>query len=109
MPDTTPVTDALEAQAALDPPIGPGDEGWRKVWGASAYDIQPRDLIMLKWRDRDDIFEYEITYVLPREGLADECAPRFATASGEIVRVGIRQPLVVIRRGRRSTLAKSVR
>jgi hypothetical protein len=45
----TPVTDALNAQGAIQP----GTEGWWKVWGATLNDVRDGDLVMIGTRSPD--------------------------------------------------------
>jgi hypothetical protein len=101
-----PITVALAAQDGLQP----GQPGYWKVWGALASDIQPGDLVMVKYEDTGTR-EYEVTAPAPRgDGdLRDLIRPRFRAATGELFHIGALQPVIVLRHGTCHTLAGSVR
>ena len=102
---TEPMTAALDAQGALEP----GTEGYWQVWGARTQDIQPGDLVMIRYEDTG-ISEFEVAELAPRgDGdLRDTIRPRFRAATGELFHVGALQPVVVMRKGTHHTLAGSV-
>ena len=102
----TPFNDQLAAQGDLQP----GEEGYWQVWGARVGDIKPGDLVMLKYSDAPEPSEYQVAEAAPRgDGhLMDTVRPRFLATSGELFTVGALQPIVVLRKGTRHTLAESI-
>ena len=74
---STPVTEALNGQGTLRP----GQEGWWKVYGAQASDVQAGDLIMVKPRDAE-ITEHAITRIVPEDGMRGAMFLRFIDAAG---------------------------
>lgn len=114
-----PVTARLDDQGSLEP----GTPGYWEVWGASARDIRPGDLVMSGWKDRDDPSvihhaEYEVAEMAPwgmstvRPGepdLRDSCRVRFLTTAGTFASVGMLQPLALLRPGTHNTLSDYAR
>jgi hypothetical protein len=126
-----PLTVALEAQGSLQP----GQEGWWKVWGASVRDVQPGDIVMLKYADDapGQVHEYEVEAYAPRvsrivDGRSntphddmmarghtgggvsyDQLRPRFRAKSGELFSIGGLQPIVLVRKGTHNFLSDYVR
>lgn len=49
-----PVMQRLYEQEDERGALKPGMEGWWRVWGSHALDIQPGDLVMSGWKDSDD-------------------------------------------------------
>jgi hypothetical protein len=99
----TPIATALDAQGILQP----GQEGYWQVWGARASDIRHADLVMVKGRD-GQVREYAVAEPAPWGDIRDIAYPRFRDESGELFSVGALQPVVVLRRGTRHTLADSI-
>jgi hypothetical protein len=100
---STPVTEALNGQGTLRP----GQEGWWKVYGAQASDVQAGDLIMVKPRDAE-ITEHAITRIVPEDGMRGAMFLRFIDAAGEDLRIGRLCPVIVLRKGTQNTLAGSI-
>jgi hypothetical protein len=104
-----PVTGALDEQGRLEP----GTEGWWRVWGASARDIRPGDLVMTGWRNSDGSSghgEHTAGEPAPWGDLRDSCRVRFTDAvTGELFSVGMLQPMALLRRGTHNTLSDYVR
>jgi hypothetical protein len=87
--------------------LKPGDEGYWKVWGACAMDIQPGDLVMSGWKDEDYTAngiirhaEYEVAE------MASFTAPTmntlrvgFIDTTGKFASVGMLQPCAIVRWG----------
>jgi len=88
--------------------IEPGTEGWWRVWGASPFDIEPGDLIMIK-PSGEEITEYAVRHVINEGTLADECGRRIITWANEDRRIGYLVPIEIVRRGTRNYLSKSAR
>jgi hypothetical protein len=104
-----PVTDALDAQGRMEP----GTEGWWKVWGACAADIQPGDLVMVGWRDDNGckgIDEHTVGNPAPWGDLRDSCRRRFTDpVTGKPFSVGYLQPVAIVRRGTHNILSDYAR
>lgn len=105
------VEQLLEDQGALEP----GQDGYWKVFGAMAYDVQQGDLVMVGWKDRETgetgVDQYQVAALAPREDqpFMDQVRPRFRSPSGEFFTIGALQPIQLVRWGTHHVLAKSVR
>ncbi len=102
------ISDALDAQGALQP----GTEGWWQVYGARAQDVRPGDMIMMQSSDQPEPVEFQVQDYAPRDApgkdLRDVVRPRFLATDGTHRHIGALQPIVVLRRGTRHTLADSI-
>jgi hypothetical protein len=96
MKTTTEVRAQIEAQPVLQP----GEQGWWKVYGASARDIQPGDYVMTKGDEFfvQDTYEFSTTGI--RIGLVID---------GERCTFGFACPLILLRQGTKATLSGSIR
>jgi hypothetical protein len=125
---TARATEIINNQPALEP----GDDGYWKVWGARVWDVQPGDLVVLKYSD-GEVCEYEVREYAPREvrvrdGVAntveddlqarghtppgisyDQLRPRFRATDGELFSIGAMQPFVLLRKSTHNILADSVK
>ena len=93
------ITNTLDAQGVLQP----GEEGYWKIWGAHARDVQVGDLLMVRWNKADgshEIGEYEIAELLDDEVIA----PKFRATDGRTFRIGALQKIVLLRKGTHHTL-----
>ncbi len=114
------------------PALQPGEDGYWQVWGASIRDIQPGDLVMLKYSDGETGM-YEVEAYAPREarvidgrpntafddmmarghtgeGLSyDQLRPRFKATDGELFSIGAMQPFALLRKSTHNILSDYVR
>jgi hypothetical protein len=109
------VTKKLDAQRAANggEPLEPGTPGYWKVWGAMGRDIQPGDLVMVKYRDTEEILEFEVQDFkpYPNDSLIGTLRDRFLATDGRVFSVGkmhSHHAIVVFRKGTHNTLADSV-
>jgi hypothetical protein len=106
-----PVTARRDDQGALQPSM----PGYWKVWGATARDIRPGDLVMSGWKDRDnpDVIhhaEYEVAEMASFDApTMNTIRVGFITTSGTFASVGMLQPMALFRRGTHNTLSDHVR
>lgn len=86
--------DLIEAQGRLEP----GQPGYWKVWGASAHNIRPGDVVLLDpdgdFELVDDVFTAKAAPI--RVGLV---------IRGERTTIGALCPVIVLRQGTHNTLA----
>lgn len=104
---STPVTDALGSQGAIQP----GTQGWWRVWGATVNDIQAGDLIMVGTKADDGshvITEHHVVTIVPEDGIKGAIYLHITNDGGERW-IGRMCPVQVLRQGTHNTLAGSVR
>jgi Cu/Zn superoxide dismutase len=94
------VTEALDAQGVLQP----GQEGFWQHWGASARDIHPGDLILVKWVNDDgttkEITEHEVVTAEDKTGVV-----AVTDTEGNSFWVGWLQRITLLRQGTHNTLS----
>jgi hypothetical protein len=86
------------------PTLQPGDEGWWKVWGASPDDIKAGDIVLVK--DSDGNVE---TLFIEDTFLAKSVTRVGVVIDGERQTLGRLCPIILVRKGTRNTLARSIR
>jgi len=111
------VTAALDAQGVLQP----SQPGYWQIWGATARDIRPGDLLMVRWEDKGSgpnpsppivtIGEYEVDTI----NFDPFWCPRVVSTptddhpEGEVFRVGALQKITLLRKGTHNTLSPHCR
>jgi hypothetical protein len=114
---------AEQEQASKTGALQPGDQGYWRVWGACARDIQPGDLVLMRWsgdgeaeRGIHHFDEYEVVEMAPwplredgREDLRNMCRVRFLTTAGTYASVGMLQVMELVRPGTHNYLGEYVR
>jgi len=104
------VTELIDAQNEDNGgPLAPGQEGFWKIWGAGARDVQAGDLVLVRWADEDGGHHIEEYAIAARLDEGNGIAPKFAAESGEIFRLGMLQRIVVLRWGTGNTLSPNCR
>jgi hypothetical protein len=104
------VTEILDAQNDDNGGVlQPGQEGFWKIWGASARDVEAGDLIMVRWEAKDGSHELKEHALQARLPEGDGIAPKFQAESGEIFRLGMLQKIVLLRWGTGNTLSRHCR
>ena len=125
---TPRATEIINTQGRLEP----GDEGYWRVWGASVRDIQPGDIVVLRYAD-GEACEYEVGEYAPREarevdgrpntaiddmmarghtggGISmDQIRPRWRATDGELFTVGALQPIGLLRKSTHNVLSGYVK
>lgn len=125
---TARATEIINGQGRLKP----GEEGYWRVWGASARDVQPGDIVVLRYAD-GEAGEYEVGEYAPREarevdgrpntalddmrarghtggGLSmDQIRPRWRATDGELFTIGAMQPIALLRKSTHNILSDHVR
>lgn len=92
------VFDAVMTQGALQT----GTEGWWRVFGASAHDVQKDDMVVSQTQ------EFRVAHVVRHGDLRDVVSPGFVGTDGETYHIGAMCPIVVLRKGTRHILAPSI-
>src|ERR1051325_6212146 len=85
-----PITELLDKQGRIEP----GTPGLWKVWGACARHIRVDDMVMLKWPDDPEHYEYEVAKIEPAKTPWNF---RLTSKAGETVVVGDLQPIILMR------------
>jgi hypothetical protein len=86
------------AQAEAQGTLQPGEQGWWKVWGARAANVQPGDLLLLAGQEPTLIADTFTAKAAPmRIGLV--------SAEGERFTIGALADVIVLRPGTHNTLA----
>ena len=106
-----PFTSRLDDQGGLEP----GMPGYWKVWGATARDIRPGDLVLAGWKDRDDPdvihhAEYEVAEMASFDApTMNTIRVGFITTAGTFASVGMLQPMALLRHGTHNMLSDYAR